>query len=75
MSDKEKDFPKPPDFIRGGITRWSVSEAVHRHVEECLHYTGFDYAWAADELGVNVSTLFRWRKRWASGSDKVWNLA
>lgn len=60
--------PKPP-LIRPdtGLADWTLDSALKRHVAEVLRYTGGDQVWAADELGMNPTTLHRWLRRWESG--------
>lgn len=48
-----------------GLADLRVTTAVRRLAEWVLDYCGGDATWAADELGVNVSTLRRWVKAWA----------
>lgn len=50
-----------------GLADWSLDSALRRHVAAVLEYTEGDLAWAAAELRVNVSTLYRWRKAWDEG--------
>lgn len=57
-------MPEPLAFERNGLRRWSLDEAIQRHVTDCVNYAEGDYKWAADELRIDVSTLFRWRRRW-----------
>ena len=56
---------RPPALIGDrGIADWTLDAAIQRHVAEVLLYTGGDQRWAADELGVDESTLYRWLRRW-----------
>lgn len=67
----------PPPLIspRTGLADWSLNAAMQRHVAEVLRYTGGDQRWAADELGVDESTVYRWLRRWAAGETANLNLA
>lgn len=55
----------PPLLACNGLADWSLENAIRRHVAEVLRYTAGDQQWAADELGVNPSTVHRWLKSWA----------
>lgn len=59
----------PPPLGENGLVDWSLDSALRRHVAEVLRYTEGDQEWAADELRVNRSTLYRWLRRWFSGVD------
>lgn len=61
--------PSPPPLINpaNGLANFSVDAAIQRHVAEVLAYTEGDHGWAASELGVDASTLYRWLRGWASG--------
>lgn len=50
-----------------GLADWSLDNALKRHVDAVLDYTEGDHGWAADEMGVNRSTLYRWRRAWREG--------
>lgn len=43
-----------------GLVDYTVRSATRRHVAMVLDYTGGNLGWAADELGVNKTTLWRW---------------
>jgi hypothetical protein len=58
-------FPDPPSwFTATGIIDHTLESAIRRHVSFVLDYTEGELDWAAQELGVNASTLWRWRKQW-----------
>lgn len=51
----------PPPWHRPtGILDLSVRSAILRHVAYVLDYTDGRRDWAADELQINKSTLWRW---------------
>lgn len=54
----------PIIYPHNGLADLRVDSAIHRHVLQVLEYTGGDYAWAAEELQVNVVTLRRWIDKW-----------
>lgn len=47
-----------------GLADMTVETVKRRLVLSALSYCGGDVDWAAQELGVNQSTLYRWRRRW-----------
>jgi transcriptional regulator of acetoin/glycerol metabolism len=55
---------RPPVLRRNGIADLTLDSALKRHVHFVLDYTGGHLSWAADELGVSPSTVYRWLKRW-----------
>jgi hypothetical protein len=64
------------DFLGpNGLADWSIDSLLRRHVETVLVYTQGDLGWAADELGISVSTLWRWRQDWNSEGSPVLKLA
>lgn len=56
----------PPLIAGNGLADWSLEHAIRRHVAEVLRYTEGDQQWAAEALGVNPSTLYRWLREWGS---------
>lgn len=56
-----------PPLLPNGLADWSLDSALKRHVAAVLEYCDGDLEWAASELGINRSTLYRWRKAWAEG--------
>jgi DNA-binding protein Fis len=63
----------PPFLDKYGIADLSMASAKLRHVVLVLEYTEGNMRWAADELGVNAATLWRWTtkaRRQQHGSDE-----
>ena len=57
--------PKPPPLVReNGMIDWTLDHALQRHIRACLRYCGGNRKWAASELGVNESTVFRRTRKW-----------
>lgn len=57
----------PPPLIGANeLADWSLDRALRRHVAEVLLYTGGDQRWAADEMGIAESTVYRWLRSWAN---------
>lgn len=54
-----------------GLVDYTIDGAIRRHVEMVLDYTGGDYAWACEELGVDRKTLYRWQRAWDAGAAPI----
>ncbi len=52
-------------LLPNGLGDFNLERAIQRHVQFTLDYTDGNYKWAADEMGINPSTIHRWREAWA----------
>ena len=59
-SFKPVRMPRPPLAYPNGILDLRLDSAIRRHVSDVLDYCGGQRIWAAQELGVDLSTLWRW---------------
>jgi hypothetical protein len=57
----------PPDFTPTGMLDLKLATAIQRHAANVLIYTRGNVSWAAQELGINSVTLWRWRRAWELG--------
>lgn len=48
-----------------GLVDLRLASVTRRLTEYALEYCGGNLEWAADEIGVNVSTVRRWLHEWA----------
>lgn len=53
-----------------GLADMRVESVIRRLAEFALEYCGGNFEWAADELGVNETTLRRWLKAWARDDER-----
>lgn len=65
------EVPEPPAMnLASGIADLTLASAIHRHLVLVLDYTCGDLTWAAEELNVNVTTLWRMRQRLLGVADR-----
>lgn len=63
--------PTPPPLMRpSGLADLRLSSALKRHVALAIEYCGGDLKWAAEELEVDRSTLWRWLRGWDTAQPK-----
>jgi len=48
-----------PHIADNGLADWNLGRAIARHIDEALEYCEGDKKWAARELGISGSTLWR----------------
>ena len=62
------DLARPPSehapVLSDGEDDPSIDTVIRRHVERVLEATGGHKAQAAKLLGVDLSTLYRWHRKW-----------
>lgn len=62
---------RSPPWIRpNGLADLTLSSAMQRHILFVLDYTEGDVRWAAQELGIHQSTLWRWRNAMKNGQPR-----
>jgi transcriptional regulator of acetoin/glycerol metabolism len=58
-------IPPAPGFHReSGVADLTLASAVRRHIVLVLEYTDGHQQWAADELGIHTTTLYRILRDW-----------
>ncbi|HKQ57970.1 MAG TPA: helix-turn-helix domain-containing protein [Candidatus Eisenbacteria bacterium] len=68
---RARRFLKPPPICyASGIADLTLRSAVLRHISLVLEYTGGRQKWAAQELGIDSSTLWRWLKSARDGVER-----
>ena len=52
-----------------GLANFNLDTALRRHIFMALDYCAGDMKWAAVELGISGSTLYRWCRQWGWQPD------
>jgi transcriptional regulator of acetoin/glycerol metabolism len=60
----------PPWNHPNGLIDLTLDSAIRRHIVRVLEYTDGQKDWAAEEMGISPSTLYRELKRWDQGRPK-----
>lgn len=57
----------PPWMRPNGLADLTLESAIRRHIVLVLEYADGQKDWAAEEMGISPSTLYRELKRWDQG--------
>lgn len=60
----------PPLFHANGLADLRLHSAIRRHMAMVLEYCSGDITWAAEELGVDRTTVWRTLKNWEAARPR-----